>query len=133
MTLDPIFLEKIFKFAVVGFSAFIIDFGTTYLLKEKAKINKYIANTTAFILAASYNFTLNLLWTWKITDTETTQILIRAFKFGCVMTTGLAIASGLIYIFSDRMKLNFYLSKLLSVSVVMVWNFTMNNFVTFNH
>ena len=49
------------------------------------------------------------------------------------MTTGLAIASGLIYVFSDRMKLNFYISKLLAVSVVMVWNFTMNNFVTFNH
>jgi len=130
VTLDPVFLEKIFKFAVVGFSAFVIDFGTTYLLKEKFKANKYLANTTAFIISASYNFTLNRLWTWGSQDN---QILMQALKFGCVMTTGLAIASGLIYIFSDRMKLNFYLSKLLSVSVVMVCNFTMNNFVTFNH
>ena len=130
MTLDPIFLEKIFKFAVVGFSAFVIDFGTTYLLKEKAKANKYLANTTAFIISASYNFTLNRIWTWGSQDND---ILMQALKFGCVMTTGLAIASGLIYVFSDRMKLNFYISKLLAVSVVMVWNFTMNNFVTFNH
>ncbi len=130
MVVDQIFLEKVFKFAVVGFSAFVIDFGTTYLLKEKAKANKYLANTIAFILSASYNFTLNRLWTWGSQDN---QILMQAFKFGCVMTTGLAIASGLIYVFTDRMKLNFYISKLLAVSVVMVWNFTMNNFVTFNH
>jgi putative flippase GtrA len=130
LVVDQIFLEKVFKFAVVGFSAFVIDFGTTYLLKEKAKANKYLANTIAFILSASYNFTLNRLWTWGSQDN---QILMQAFKFGCVMTTGLAIASGLIYVFTDRMKLNFYISKLLAVSVVMVWNFTMNNFVTFNH
>jgi len=130
LVVDQVLLEKVFKFAVVGFSAFVIDFGTTYLLKEKAKANKYLANTIAFILSASYNFTLNRLWTWGSQDN---QILMQAFKFGCVMTTGLAIASGLIYVFTDRMKLNFYISKLMAVSVVMVWNFTMNNFVTFNH
>ena len=118
------------RFAVVGFSAFVIDFGTTYLLKEKAKANKYLANTTAFIISASYNFTLNRLWTWGSQDTA---IAMQALKFGGVMTTGLLIASGLIYILNDRMKLNFYISKLMAVSVVMVWNFTMNNFVTFNH
>ena len=130
ISVDQIPLEKIFKFAVVGFSAFIIDFGTTYLLKEKAKANKYLANTIAFIISASYNFTLNRMWTWKSMDN---QIAMQAFKFSLVMTTGLLIANGLIYIFSDRMKINFYVSKLMAVSVVMVWNFTMNNFVTFSH
>ena len=130
MTIDPILLEKMFKFAVVGFSAFVIDFGTTYLLKEKAKANKYIDNTTAFIISASYNFTLNRLWTWGSQDVNVTM---QALKFACVMTSGLGIASLIIYILSDRIKLNFYLSKLIAVSIVMVWNFTMNNFVTFTH
>jgi putative flippase GtrA len=130
LTIDPILLEKMFRFAVVGFSAFVIDFGTTYLLKEKAKANKYLANTIAFILSASYNFTLNRFWTWGSQDVN---VVMQAVKFGCVMTTGLGIASLLIYIFTDRMKLNFYISKLMAVSVVMVWNFTMNNFVTFTH
>jgi putative flippase GtrA len=130
LLVDQILLEKLVKFAVVGFSAFMIDFGTTYLLKEKAKANKYLANTTAFIISASYNFTFNRLWTWGSVDDN---IAMQALKFGGVMTTGLVIASGLIYVFNDRMKLNFYISKLMAVSVVMVWNFTMNNFVTFNH
>lgn len=130
MIVDQVLLEKMFRFAVVGFSAFIIDFGGTYLLKEKAKANKYVANTLAFIMSASYNFILNRFWTWGSQDTE---VLMQAVKFAGVMTTGLLIASGLIYILTDRIKLNFYISKLMAVSVVMVWNFTMNNFVTFNH
>jgi putative flippase GtrA len=129
MVIDHILIGKIVKFAVVGFSAFIIDFGTTFLLKEKAKANKYVANTIAFILSASYNFVLNRVWSFGSRDPE---ILRQAMIFALSMTTGLAIATGLIYIFTDKMKLNFYISKLLSVSVVMVWNFAMNNFVIFS-
>ena len=130
MTLDPVLINKALKFAVVGFSAFVIDFSTTYALKEKVKINKYVANTIAFVIAATYNFILNKFWSFGSTDPE---IVRQAVIFALSMTTGLMIASGLIYVFSDRMKLNFYLSKLLAVSVVMVWNFTMNNFVIFRH
>jgi len=130
ITIDHILIEKAIKFAVVGFSAFIIDFGTTYLLKEKAKANKYVANTCAFVLSASYNFVLNKFWSFGSNDPE---ILRQAIIFAISMTTGLLIATGLIYIFSDRMKLNFYISKLMAVSIVMVWNFGMNNFVIFNH
>ena len=130
MTIDPVFLERILKFVVVGGTAFCIDFGTTYLFKEKVKINKYVANTLAFVISASYNFVLNRWWTWGMQDN---QVAVQALKFAGVMTTGLIITSLLIYIFSDRMKFNFYISKLIGVSVAMVWNFTMNNFVTFGH
>jgi putative flippase GtrA len=128
--MDQVLLGKIFKFGVVGFSSFIIDFSITYLTKEKLKFNKYLANMTGFIFAATYNFTLNRIWSFGSQDPE---IAKQAIFFALSMTTGLAIASGLIYIFSDRMKFNFYIAKLMAVSVVMVWNFSMNNFVIFNH
>jgi putative flippase GtrA len=128
--MDQTLFAKIFKFAVVGFSAFIIDFGMTYLFKEKFKLNKYLANTMGFLFAATYNFALNRIWTFTSQDTDVT---LQALKFALSMTTGLGIATALIYFFSDRMKLNFYLSKLMAVSVVMVWNFTMNNYVIFKH
>jgi putative flippase GtrA len=129
VVIDQQLIEKIFKFVVVGSTAFTIDFGTTYLLKEKAKLNKYVANTTAFIISATYNFILNRWWTWQVQDD---QVTMQAIKFALVMTTGLLIGTALIYVFSDRMKFNFYVSKLMTVSVVMIWSFTMNNFVTFS-
>ena len=130
MTIDHDLVEKLVKFVVVGFSAFLLDFGSTYFFKEKIKANKYVANTSAFIISASYNFILNRWWTWGMLDDN---VGMQALKFAGVMTMGLLITTGVIYIFSDKMKFNFYIAKLLGVSVAMVWNFTMNNFVTFHH
>ena len=130
MVIDQSFIEKIGKFVVVGGTAFCLDFGSTYIFKEKVKANKYLANTLAFIISASYNFVLNRMWTWGLQGSA--DVGLQAAKFAGVMTTGLLITTVLIYIFSDRMKFNFYISKLIGVSVAMVWNFTMNNFVTFS-
>ena len=130
MIIDEVLLSKIIKFGVVGFSSFVIDFTITYLCKEKLQLNKYVANTIGFLFAATYNFTLNRIWSFGSADPE---IARQAIVFTLSMSVGLALASSLIYVFSDRMKFNFYISKLLAVSVVMVWNFTMNNLVIFAH
>jgi putative flippase GtrA len=130
MHIDEVLLSQIIKFAVVGFTSFVMDMSITYVCKEKLLLNKYLANTIGFLFAATYNFTLNKLWSF---DSHDGEIVRQALIFTASMTTGLLIASGLIYIFSDRMKLNFYISKLLAVSVVMVWNFTMNRLVIFAH
>lgn len=56
------------KFCVVGASGLLVDFGITYLCKEKIKLNKYIANSLGFIAAASSNYLLNRMWTLENTD-----------------------------------------------------------------
>ena len=48
-----------------GFSGMIIDFSITWILKEKIRINKYIANSTGFILAATSNYFINHFWTFE--------------------------------------------------------------------
>jgi putative flippase GtrA len=130
MVVDQQLIAKAFKFAVVGFSAFTVDFGTVYVFKEKAKANKYVANTIAFIISASFNFTLNRMWAF---ENHNPDVVTQAVKFAISMTIGFLIATTFIYIFSDKLKMNFYLSKLLSVSIAMVWNFSMANLVIFSH
>ena len=137
-------LAKIIKFATVGFSAFILDFSVTYFCKEKLKFNKYFSNTLAFIVAASYNFCLNRMWTF---DNHTDAIFSQAVLFFSSMTVGLLIGNTIIYLlndklnidfvaifklpFTDNTKINFYIAKLISVGIVMIWNFVMNNFIVF--
>ena len=48
-------IAEFIKFCVVGGSGVGVDFGITYLLKEKARINKYIASPAAFVCAATPN------------------------------------------------------------------------------
>jgi putative flippase GtrA len=126
--IDELIVLKFVKFCVVGLSGMVIDFGTTWILKEKARINKYIANSTGFVLAATSNYLLNRLWTFQSTNTH---IATEYFSFIMISLAGLAINNFLIYILSDRMKFNFYFSKLIAIGVVTVWNFIMNFLITF--
>ena len=121
-------LYKVIKFATVGFLSFILDMIVTYTGKEKFKLNQYVANTISFFFAASFNFALNRLWTFQSNDTH---VDTQAIKFFASMTVGLGIATVVIYILNEKFGLNFYISKIIAVAVVMVWNFTINNLLVF--
>jgi len=126
--IDRIFFLKFLKFCAVGFSGMLIDFSTTWLLKEKVRINKYIANSTGFILAATSNYIWNRLWTFQ---SEDSHIATEYFTFILISVAGLGINNFVIFLLNDKLKINFYLSKLIAIGVVTVWNFLMNFMITF--
>ncbi len=120
---------KFIKFGLVGFSGMLLDFGITYLLKEKVKIHKYIANSIGFISAATNNYILNRIWTFESTDP---QIFIQYSKFVVIAITGLGINNLVIWLLSDKyLSLNFYVAKFIAIMVVFLWNFSMNYLFTF--
>jgi putative flippase GtrA len=126
--IDEMLLWKFLKFCMVGTSGMIIDFGTTWLLKEKAKVNKYLANSTGFILAATSNYILNRFWTFHSANR---QVVTEYLSFIIISVIGLAINNFVVYILTERMKFNFYVSKLFAVGIVILWNFSMNYLITF--
>ncbi|HIR94960.1 MAG TPA: GtrA family protein [Candidatus Coprenecus stercorigallinarum] len=121
-------LLKFIKFGVVGCSGMIVDFGVTYLLKEKAKLNKFLSNSAGFVLAATNNYIWNRLWTFH---SKNEDIPVEYLSFFIISLIGLGINNLTIYLLADRLKWNFYFSKLCATAIVMVWNFTMNLFFTF--
>jgi len=126
--INELIIYKFIKFCAVGFSGMIVDFGVTWILKEKIRINKYIANSTGFILAATSNYIWNHFWTFR---SQNDRIAQEYITFIIISLVGLALNNLLIYLFSDRMKLNFYLSKLFAIAIVTIWNFIMNFLFTF--
>ena len=125
---DSILISKFLKFCIVGFSGMVIDFGTTWLLKERVRINKYVANSTGFILAATSNYYLNRIWTFQDHNPD---IATQYISFILISLFGLGINNLIIYILNDRFKYNFYLSKLSAIALVTIWNFLMNFLITF--
>lgn len=119
---------KLLKFGVVGFSGMLIDFGVTWILKEKVRVNKYIANSTGFMLAASSNYIWNRLWTF---DSQNEQVTKEYFSFIIISLIGLAINNLAIYLLTKKVNMNFYLAKLFAIVVVTLWNFSMNFLITF--
>nr|WP_236582879.1 GtrA family protein [Sphingobacterium multivorum] len=119
---------RILKFGIAGFFGLIIDFGVTYLLKEKIKINKFIANSLGFLFAVINNFFINKYWTFKSTNP---QIMVEFLSFFCICTVGLLLTNIILYLLNEKLKYNFYISKICSILFVMIWNFSAVYFITF--
>ena len=121
------FLQFI-KFCVVGGTGVVVDFGITFLFKEKLKLNKYIANSLGFMAAASTNYLLNRWWTFRSHDPEVAQQYVQ---FVGISAIGLILNNIIIYLLNDKARLNFYLSKLIAIGLATLWNFFMNYYFTF--
>ncbi|MBQ3751247.1 MAG: GtrA family protein [Bacteroidales bacterium] len=119
---------KFLKFCLVGFSGMLVDFGFTWLCKEKFKWNKYVSNSIGFVLAATNNYIWNRWWTFQ---SDNANIPIEYGKFFVISVIGLGLNNLVIYLLHEKLKLNFYLAKLIAIGVVTVWNFTMNYRFTF--
>ncbi len=120
---------KLLKFGVVGGTGLVIDFGLTYLFKEKAGINKYVANAIGFSVAATSNFFLNKIWTFR----DTSESVVEQFAmFFIIALVGLAINQAILYMLHHYYKRNFYVAKLAATLMVFVWNFVLNYLITFN-
>jgi len=121
-------LIQFIRFSVVGASGTAIDFGLTYLLKEKLRLNPYIANSTGFIIAASSNYLFNRIWAFR---NHNPQIGEQYTLFMIIALIGLLINNATIYLLIKKWHLNFYLSKVAATVIVMIWNFGMNYLFTF--
>jgi len=121
-------LVKLFKFGVIGASGVVVDFGITWLLKERAGLNKYIANSTGFACAVVSNYLLNRVWTFHSHDPN---VAMQFGKFVIIALIGLLLNNGIIYWLTERQNVRFYPSKLFATGVVMLWNFWANYTFTF--
>lgn len=115
---------KLLKFGLVGSLGMCIDFGTTYLLKEKLKLNKYVSNTGGFTLAVINNYYLNKIWTFN--STQQGLFNDEFLKFVVFAVIGLIMNNAFLFFFHEKIKINFYLSKGLSILCVFLWNFFTN-------
>jgi putative flippase GtrA len=119
---------KFLKFGVVGFSGMIVDFGLTYLCKEKLRIQKYIANAIGFTCAATSNYIFNRVWTF---NSHNPEIALEYGRFFGISLIGLLINTLVIYLLVSKTKTNFYLAKLVAIVIVTIWNFVVNLNYTF--
>lgn len=128
LTIDKLLISKFIKFGVVGCSGMIIDFGFTYLCKDVFKINKFISNAIGFVLAATSNYFLNRTWTF---ESHNEEIGTQYLQFMIISTIGLGINSAILFLLNEKLKWNFYFSKLIAIGVTTIWNFFANMIFTF--
>lgn len=128
MTLTREFVFKFLKFGAVGCSGVAVNFGVTYVCKEWLRLNKYVSNIVGFIFAATTNYILNRMWTFQSTNP---QVGAEYAKYFAISLLGLGLDTLTVYVLNDKLKWNFYLSKVFGVAVSTLWNFFGNLLFTF--
>jgi len=141
---DPKEQTRFLKFAVVGAIGAVIDFGVMNLL-VKAGYAFTLAGTISFIAAVISNFIWNRYWTYP--ESRAKHMVGQLIQFFVVNTAGLAIRFPILR-YIEPMVDNFFvkspslskyhqvlshnLTLAFAVGVVMMWNFFINRFWTYN-
>lgn len=121
-------MAKIIKFAITGGIGFVLDFLFTWLFKEKVGINPYLANAIGFSVAVVNNFYINKKWTFNDRKKDTKKQFSFFVSFSLI---GLLLNTLCLLLFTSYFALNFYVSKLIAIALVFIWNYNINNIITF--
>jgi putative flippase GtrA len=137
--------ERFFKFAVVGAMGAAIDFGVMNLLTH-AGMALVPAGTISFLGAVSSNFIWNRYWTYP--ESRSRRVTQQLGMFFAVNIAGVAIRLPILHFIEsplikvlERMHFRAPLSPdflarnltlALAVGIVMLWNFFVNRYWTYN-
>jgi putative flippase GtrA len=138
--------ERFLKFAVVGVIGAVIDFGVMNLLTQVAGMSLVLAGTISFVCAVISNFIWNRYWTYP--DSRSRPIGRQLIMFFAVNIAGVAIRIPILHFVEPpliNLFENMYLSSpfsseflaknltlALAVGIVMLWNFFVNRYWTYN-
>lgn len=126
---------KFIKFGIVGASGMVVHFGVLYLFREVVGLNSFVANTIGFICAATTNYILNRIWTFR---SHETQVGVEYLKFILVSVIGLGINNGTLWLGGHLLPdwtgdWRFYILWVVAVGVTTLWNFFGNMLFTFRN
>lgn len=119
---------QLIKYSIVGISGTLVDLITLFILFDVFKVNLYISVTIAFLLAVLNNYIFNKSWTFQIKTNKNKKFFI---KFLSVSIIGLILSLFLMHVFTFILGFWYLLSKILTSSIVIAWNFLANKYWTF--
>jgi putative flippase GtrA len=115
------FITEGLKYLVVGGFCTVIDFLLLYLLVEKLFVNYVLASAISFSISVIVNYVLCTIWIFK---THTVKDKYKEFLFYLIISlVGLSINSGLIWLLTENLSLQFMVSKVVATPIVLLWNF----------
>src|SRR5436190_1522201 len=117
------------RFAVTGVINTALDFGVLYLLVEFAHWLVPPAKIISTSVGMLNSFFLNKYWTFRDHRNMTRKQVVQ---FLVISIIGLLLSTGLITLFVSLFNIWYIAANLLTVLIVLFWNFWANRQWTFN-
>ena len=114
-------MRQIIRFAFVGGSAFVIDYGVMILLTELIGINYLISSGISFSVSVIYNYILSVHWVFDVAEDRSKRAEFVIFIILSVI--GLGINQLVMWIAVDIFRMFYMIAKIGATAIVMVYNF----------
>jgi len=119
--------KQFILYSIIGFSGAFIDFVVFIVLIKVFSMNAIIANAISISLGITNNFILNSIFNFKVKD----KLKQRFIKFYLIGLFGFFISSLIIYILKEVLGVDPIISKLCSIVIVVILQYSLNKRITF--
>ena len=112
---------QLFRYAIVGGISFVVDYGSLWLLTEKAGLPYLWSAAIAFILGLICNYLLSTAWVFG--ESRIKNAWGEFLAFAIIGVIGLGLNELIMYACTDGLGFHYMLSKIVSTGIVFFWNF----------
>lgn len=116
------------KFLVVGGVGLTVNLLGLFVFHEVLDVRLAIASPVAIALSMIVTFMLNEVWTWQ--DRGAGSTLSRLALYVPINTVGLIINWQIALFLDKQGDLHYLAAQLIGAGVAAIWNFGLNNYVT---
>jgi|GEM_PF-1345721 len=128
------FFKQLFRYAAVGCSGFLIEFGVfnllLFLLPEEMSFpikSVSIAHTAGFLSGAAWTFVLNKFWSFGTRENTAAQ----SVKYAALLLFNLFVTNALLLYAAEHLGLSEQISKLGIMVLVAGWNFFISKYFVY--
>lgn len=123
-------LLQLFRYGFVGGVAFLVDYGTLFVLTHYVGVPYLWSAAIAFILGLVTNYLISISWVFQ--HSGKMRVWQEFVCFAIIGVIGLGLNELIMYVGTDIVHLHYMISKLISTAIVFFWNFFARKFMLFN-
>ena len=121
---------QLFRYTFVGGLAFIVDFGTLFILTEYLNLFYLISAGIAFILGLITNYALSVNWVFSNRTLDSKGM--EFFLYTVIVLIGLGLNELLLWTLTDLLSIYYLFSKIITAIIIYLWNFFARKYLLFN-
>jgi putative flippase GtrA len=120
--------QRFQKFIVVGAIGLVVNQVGLAFLHSIMGMEVRVASPIAILASMAVTFFLNEAWTWH--DRGSGRVLHRAMSYVPINIGGLIINWGVLTYLHDAFDMHYLLANLFGAGLAAIWNFALNNAIT---
>ncbi|RHJ94188.1 GtrA family protein [Parabacteroides bouchesdurhonensis] len=123
---------QLFRYTLVGGTAFVADIGLLYLLTEYLHIHYLVSASLSFIVGLLINYTISTYWVFDRESSIVTNKSLEFLFFSLIGVIGIGLNDILIWVFTEFVGIYYILSKIITAVLIYLWNFLARKYFIFN-